>query len=214
MRAYHRIDPLMDERKSHYTPAQLGAFLKVQLVSGRQTNRGRFRSRKHLEGMLPAPYARLLPWLFEQGDLIEMPDGSVYIDGWDEWQEGDITVGERMKHIRDRHPERDGYPTSHQGMPKEPSPGAVRTANWRLRNEVYARDNFTCRYCLSPDYPRGWLVADHVVPLPDGPTTIENLVTACRPCNHKKGGRTPEQAAMELHPVTAVWAVTTQRRVS
>jgi len=77
-----------------------------------------------------------------------------------------------------------------------------RTADWRLRNQVYERDNYTCRYCLSDDYPRGWLVADHVIPTPSGPTTLDNLVTACRPCNKRKGPRTPEQAGMALHPVS------------
>ena len=30
-------------------------------------------------------------------------------------------------------------------------------------------------------------------------TTWENVVTACAPCNLKKGGRTPQQAHMPLH---------------
>jgi 5-methylcytosine-specific restriction endonuclease McrA len=29
----------------------------------------------------------------------------------------------------------------------------------------------------------------------------DNLVTACRPCNKRKGGKTPEQAGMVLRPV-------------
>src|SRR4051812_608109 len=95
VKAYHRVDPLMDERKSHYTPAQFGAFLKVQLIAGRQSHRGRFRSVKSLIGMLPSAYGRLVPFLVEQGDLVTQPDGTVYIPGWDEWQEGDLTVGER-----------------------------------------------------------------------------------------------------------------------
>jgi hypothetical protein len=102
MRAYHRVDPLMDERKSHYSPAQLGAYLKVQLLAGRQTHRGRFRSIKALEGALPAAYARHVAFLIEQGDLIVCADGSLYLDGWDEWQEGDVTVGERMARLRNR----------------------------------------------------------------------------------------------------------------
>lgn len=110
MRAYHRVDPLMDERKGHYSPAQLGAYLKVQLLAGRQTHRGRFRSLTALTGALPAAYARHVPFLVEQRDLIRQPDGSLYLDGWDEWQEGDVTVKERMARLRNRH--RNGGVTS------------------------------------------------------------------------------------------------------
>ena len=103
MRAYHRVDPLMDERKSHYTPAQFGAFLKVQLLAGRQTHRGHFRSRKALEGSLPSAYAKHIAYLIEQRDLIEQPGGTLYMDGWNEWQEGDVTVKDRMARLRNRH---------------------------------------------------------------------------------------------------------------
>jgi hypothetical protein len=129
MRAYHRVDPLMDERKSDYSPAQLGAFLKVQLVAGRQAERGRFRSRKALEGALPAAYARHVAYLLERGDLVTQPDGSVYVDGWDEWQEGDLNVGERMRRLRARH--RDALERNegrngqrHDGVTR-PSPAAI-----------------------------------------------------------------------------------------
>lgn len=103
MRAYHRIDPLMDERKGHYTPAQLGAYLKVQLLAGRQTHRGRFRSAAALVATLPAAYGKHVAFLIEQRDLVTMPDGSLYVDGYDEWQEGDVTVKERMARLRNRH---------------------------------------------------------------------------------------------------------------
>jgi len=102
MRAYHRVDPLMDERRSHYSPAQLGAYLKVQLVAGRQKQRGRFKSMRALTGALPAPYARLVPFLVAQGDLAVEEDGTVRVDGWDEWQEGDLTVRDRMARLRNR----------------------------------------------------------------------------------------------------------------
>jgi 5-methylcytosine-specific restriction endonuclease McrA len=40
---------------------------------------------------------------------------------------------------------------------------------------------------------------DHVVPRSQGGgTTWDNVVTACRDCNHRKGGRTPDQANMKL----------------
>lgn len=115
MRAYLRIDPLIDERKGHYSPAQLGAFVKVLALTSRQTTRGRFRSTKALIGTLPAAYAKHVPFLVEQGDLIELLDGSLYFDGYDEWQEGDVTVGERMKRLRNRH--RNGGVTSDAAQP-------------------------------------------------------------------------------------------------
>ena len=31
-----------------------------------------------------------------------------------------------------------------------------------------------------------------------GPHTWENLVSACRACNHKKAGRTPQEARMAM----------------
>lgn len=201
MRAYHRVDPLMDERKSHYLPGELGAFVKIQLLAGRQKHRGRFRSVAALRGALPSAYVRFLQFLIDEGDLVVQKDGSVYVDGWDEWQEGDLTVKDRMAALRARGRASAPYP-DRQGLSKERKSGAERTAEWRLRTQVFERDNFTCRYCGVTDYPRGWLVADHVVPEPDGPTTLENLVTACRPCNSRKGGRTPDEAGMPLRDVT------------
>lgn len=129
MRAYHRVDPLMDERKSDYSPAQLGAFMKVQLVAGRQAQRGRFRSRKALEGALPAAYARHVAFLLAQGDVVIRPDGSVYVDGWDEWQEGDLNVGERMRRLRARQRDALGRNDARNGQRHDgvtrPSPAAT-----------------------------------------------------------------------------------------
>ena len=109
----------MDERKSHYTPAQMGAYLKVQLVAGRQTRRGRFRSMAALVGALPAPYARHMAFLLAEGDLVQVPDGSIYVDGWDEWQEGDLTVRDRMAALRNRrrNSNRNGGVTGDAGQP-------------------------------------------------------------------------------------------------
>lgn len=63
---------------------------------------------------------------------------------------------------------------------------------WRkLRKEVFARDNFTCKYCAKIG---GILEVDHVVPLSRGGTNdIENLATSCRNCNRRKRDMTAEE---------------------
>jgi 5-methylcytosine-specific restriction endonuclease McrA len=64
------------------------------------------------------------------------------------------------------------------------------------RLEVFVRDNFTCQYC-----GRGTreLTLDHVVPRSQGGVhSWENVVSACKTCNRRKGGRTPEEAGMKL----------------
>ena len=63
------------------------------------------------------------------------------------------------------------------------------------RFNVFLRDHFACQYCGSPHH----LTFDHVVPRRlGGKTTWENILTACAPCNMKKGGRTPRQAGMHI----------------
>ncbi len=65
----------------------------------------------------------------------------------------------------------------------------------RHRKAVYSRDGGRCRYCQAAEN----LSIDHLCPPRLGGThALENLVTACRPCNSKKGSRTPEQAGMHL----------------
>lgn len=65
------------------------------------------------------------------------------------------------------------------------------------RANVLARDGFRCQYC-GREAPTRDLTFDHVVPRSQGgPTTWENIVTACRRCNTRKGCRTPKQAGME-----------------
>ena len=64
------------------------------------------------------------------------------------------------------------------------------------RREIFARDHGRCQYCgrSSSD-----LTLDHVLPRHrGGQHEWENLVAACRACNHRKGGRTPIEARMKL----------------
>lgn len=70
------------------------------------------------------------------------------------------------------------------------------------KRNVLARDGHQCQYCGATE----GLTLDHVFPrsrrsreYPDGgPTTWENCVAACLPCNLRKGNHTPEEARMTL----------------
>jgi 5-methylcytosine-specific restriction endonuclease McrA len=62
------------------------------------------------------------------------------------------------------------------------------------RRAVFMRDSNRCQYC-----GRGAENIDHVIPKAQGGThSWENVVASCRRCNTKKGGRTPEQAGLQL----------------
>jgi len=66
------------------------------------------------------------------------------------------------------------------------------------RRTVMARDLYTCQYCGGMP-GRHELTVDHVMPRSrGGATTWENVVTACGPCNRRKGDRTPDEARMKL----------------
>ena len=61
------------------------------------------------------------------------------------------------------------------------------------RFNVFLRDRFQCQYCSD----REDLTFDHLIPRSrGGQTTWENVVTACSPCNLRKGGKTPAMARM------------------
>jgi len=64
------------------------------------------------------------------------------------------------------------------------------------RREVFIRDAFTCQYCGVQTRD---LTLDHVMPKSrHGAHTWENLVSACKGCNHRKGGKTVQEARMRL----------------
>ncbi|MGH2663666.1 MAG: HNH endonuclease [Actinomycetota bacterium] len=71
------------------------------------------------------------------------------------------------------------------GLP--PSPTKI-----EARRRVLLRDGYRCVWCgrgCWPGHPdrRRHLTIDHVVA--GGPTSVENMVVACRSCNSKRGGR-------------------------
>ena len=80
------------------------------------------------------------------------------------------------------------------------------------RRNLMFRDAHQCQYCGKRPALRE-LNIDHVVPRSRGGVdSWENLVTACRPCNLRKGWRTPEEANMRLarRPFRPKWTVTAQ----
>jgi 5-methylcytosine-specific restriction endonuclease McrA len=78
------------------------------------------------------------------------------------------------------------------------------------RANIFLRDSHVCQYC-GRGFGRTHLTLDHVIPIVQGGRKCwENIVTACKPCNQKKGGRTPQQAGMQLvrKPKQPAWLPT------
>lgn len=113
-----------------------------------------------------------------------------------------------------------------------PCPSVIRLVRYvhvprRFRRQVtntflFARDDYTCQYCgrhRSELRGRQFLTRDHVLPVSRGGENLwSNVVTACSPCNNRKGDRLPGEAGLPLLRIPAepnyvhlVWAV---RRVT
>lgn len=83
---------------------------------------------------------------------------------------------------------------------KRPRPKARFT-----RHQIFKRDGFQCQYCAKR--PKE-LTVDHVIPLSrGGRDDFLNTVACCRPCNQRKGARTPQEAHMALLRIPAEPAV-------
>ena len=64
------------------------------------------------------------------------------------------------------------------------------------RFNVFLRDSFSCQYCGN-EFNAEDLTFDHVIPrVRGGRTTWDNVVTACAPCNLRKGHRISEKVGM------------------
>jgi 5-methylcytosine-specific restriction endonuclease McrA len=83
---------------------------------------------------------------------------------------------------------------------------------------LFARDGYRCQYCgrhRSQLRGREFLTRDHIVPMSRGGSNAwQNVVTACSPCNNRKGSHLAEEVAMhpihlpvEPNYVELVWAV-------
>lgn len=63
------------------------------------------------------------------------------------------------------------------------------------RQNIFRRDGHSCQYCGTTDD----LTLDHVIPKSrGGKTNWDNLLTACKRCNSRKGDFTPEEANMRM----------------
>lgn len=83
------------------------------------------------------------------------------------------------------------------------------------RANVFTRDNHRCQYC-GKQFLKSHLTLDHVVPVVQGGgKSWENIVTACKPCNQRKGGRTPSESGMKLiaKPRRPLWLPSTTLRI-
>ena len=80
------------------------------------------------------------------------------------------------------------------------------------RRNLMLRDAHQCQYFGKRPLLRE-LNIDHVLPRSrGGADTWENLVTACRVCNLRKGWKTPEEASMRLarRPFRPKWSMSAQ----
>lgn len=63
---------------------------------------------------------------------------------------------------------------------------------------LFRRDHHICAYCGN-EFSADKLTRDHIIPKSLGGKDIwVNCVSACKPCNHKKGSKTLDQTNMEL----------------
>lgn len=94
------------------------------------------------------------------------------------------------------------------GLPKaEYLPSILRLNKWYSINRkpgsfsrkiVFSRDNWTCQFC-NTRLGQHDVTIDHVVPKSKGgKTNWTNCVTACKPCNRKKGDKSLEKSGLKL----------------
>lgn len=114
--------------------------------------------------------------------IIELPGESIFIPKEIEMEEGDWDVMLRQCDLLE---------TEILAKAKD---GSIVKAIFRKSNrqidvqttwKVFKRDNYTCRYCGKDGIP---LTVDHILLWEKGgPSTEDNLVSACRKCNKTRG---------------------------
>lgn len=130
---------------------------------------------------------------------------------WASWQDAvclyarDLvawTLGEAVLRLRGGHSRIDGNRTT-VDIHSIIACGGRRTPHGRstpaLTNAaLFGRDRNLCLYC-GHVFPDASLTRDHVVPKSRGGTDEwDNVVAACKRCNHHKGNRLPHECGMAL----------------
>lgn len=76
-------------------------FAALLLMANRQAPRGRF---KRLDALIARFGTEAVDRMKVREDLVLQPDGTWIVQGWDRWQEGDVTADMRMQRYRAGNP--------------------------------------------------------------------------------------------------------------
>ena len=101
-RTYIRVFTDQTERWAGLSDSEYRLLMDLTLLAAQQHPPGRFRSMEVLRAFTPTGLRRRLNRLYSLGHLLVLPTGQVYVDGWEEDQEGDWKVAERVKRHRAR----------------------------------------------------------------------------------------------------------------
>ncbi len=114
------------------------------------------------------------------------------------WREENIEVARaREKAYTKNNPEKVRITNQRRIARLKALPATLTITEWQ---QILIEWNNCCAYCgRHQSEIQGVLQQDHIIPLVQGGGyTRENLVPACKICNGRKNGRTPEQAGMPL----------------
>lgn len=95
-------------RRPAYEPDAIVAFYGMLELAEEQPRRGHFESERLLRVLLEGPtgkgrrFARQVPFLIKQGDLVAATGGGLDVEGWEILQEGDTTIADRVHRFRAR----------------------------------------------------------------------------------------------------------------
>lgn len=169
-------------RRPAYPADAIVAFYGTLELAEEQPTRGCFESERLLRVLLEGPdgtgrrYARQVPFLIAQQDLVYGEGGSLVVDGWADLQEGDTTIADRVARFRSR---RRNAPANDPangganadvtaGVTDDPRTGDVRAPR-RARNAVATVDGFGDGGGTTPGSRRAREA-------PSGPVPIANVI--------------------------------------